>query len=286
MLHHDNYWYRLDDLNYRFADTKDQNSIASILSAFDDLIENNTRRIQILEEMARLIYKEWFVHFRYPGHESVPLVDSPLGNIPEGWEVKSFGSLVEYHRDSVKQEQINEAVPVLGLEHMPKKSITLSDWEQTSDIGSTKLRFRRDDILFGKIRPYFHKVGFALVDGVCSSDIFVWRTKQSKDFSYLLLVASSDEFVETATNSSSGTKMPRAKWDVLENYKFVYPPDELIIRFNLAIKNFFDEIRVLSFNNKKLKETRDLLLPQLITGRINISDWSEHENKESTFQKI
>ena len=62
--------------------------VTSILSAFDDLIENNTRRIQILEEMVRLIYKEWFVHFRYPGHESVPLVDSPLGNIPEGWEVK------------------------------------------------------------------------------------------------------------------------------------------------------------------------------------------------------
>ena len=69
-------------------DIKDQEKIASILSAFDDLIENNTRRIQILEEMARLIYKEWFVHFRYPGHESVPLVDSPLGKIPKGWEVK------------------------------------------------------------------------------------------------------------------------------------------------------------------------------------------------------
>ena len=76
-------------------DIKDQEKIASILSAFDDLIENNTRRIQILEEMARLIYKEWFVHFRYPGHESVPLVDSPLGKIPKGWELKSFDSIAD-----------------------------------------------------------------------------------------------------------------------------------------------------------------------------------------------
>jgi type I restriction enzyme S subunit len=72
-----------------------QRKIASVLSAYDDLIENNTRRIKILEEMARMIYREWFVNFRFPGHEKVKMVDSPLGKILEGWEVKKVGELLE-----------------------------------------------------------------------------------------------------------------------------------------------------------------------------------------------
>ena len=71
-----------------------QRRIAGILSAYDDLIENNQRRIRILEDMARSLYREWFVHFLYPGHESVPLIDSSLGPIPQGWEVKTLGALM------------------------------------------------------------------------------------------------------------------------------------------------------------------------------------------------
>ena len=72
-----------------------QRKIAAILSAYDDLIENNNRRIKLLEEMAQRIYREWFVDFRYPGHESVPLVESELGPIPEGWKVAALSSLTE-----------------------------------------------------------------------------------------------------------------------------------------------------------------------------------------------
>ncbi|MDZ7716974.1 MAG: restriction endonuclease subunit S [Balneolaceae bacterium] len=281
-----------------FPSLSTQKKIASILSAFDDLIENNTRRIEILEEMARRIYREWFVHFRYPyaqghrhtkasakersgkqanpGHEDDGLVDSgtELGEIPKGWEVKEFGELVEYERDRVKNEEVEERVSVLGLGDMLKESINLSEWENTDDIGSTKLRFKKDDILFGKIRPYFHKVGFAQTSGVCSSDIFVWRPKEYKDFVLALLAASSDKFVETATNSSSGTKMPRAKWDVLEKYLVAYPPDNLLKKLNSLIGSSLNQIRTLSFQNKRLKETRDLLLPKLISGRLVWRKWS------------
>jgi len=264
-------------------DLPTQQKIASILSAFDDLIENNSRRIEILEEMARRIYREWFVHFRFPcaqgsGEQAIPadgkpkMVDSgtELGEIPEGWEVKSFGDLVEYERDRVKDDDVDKKVSVLGLGDMPKKSITLSEWENTNDIGSTKMRFKKDDILFGKIRPYFHKVGFAQIAGVCSSDIFVWRPKDDKDFVFALLIASSDKFVETATNSSSGTKMPRAKWDVLEKYLVTYPPEELLEKLNSLVGSSLKQIRTLSFQNKRLKETRDLLLPKLISGKIEV----------------
>ena len=80
-----------------------QRKIASILSAYDDLIENNTRRIAILEEMAQAIYREWFVNFRFPGHENVKLVDSPLGQIPEGWEADDDSDDVCNHRERLTE---------------------------------------------------------------------------------------------------------------------------------------------------------------------------------------
>lgn len=93
-----------------------QRKIASILSAYDDLIENNTRRIKILEEMAQALYREWFVHFRFPGHEKVPMVDSPLGKIPEGWEVKRLGEVIElaYGKALKADNRALGEVPVYG----------------------------------------------------------------------------------------------------------------------------------------------------------------------------
>ncbi len=82
-------------LEFTLPDRTTQRKIASILWAYDDLIENNTRRIAILEEMAQAIYREWFVNFRFPGHENVKLVDSPLGQIPEGWEAAKLGAVSE-----------------------------------------------------------------------------------------------------------------------------------------------------------------------------------------------
>jgi type I restriction enzyme S subunit len=86
-----------------------QRKIAAVLSAYDDLIENNTRRIQILDEMARAIYREWFIHFRFPGHETVKMVESALGVIPEGWEVKRLADLVETqygYTESAREDEV------------------------------------------------------------------------------------------------------------------------------------------------------------------------------------
>ncbi|MGH3087424.1 MAG: restriction endonuclease subunit S, partial [Rubrobacteraceae bacterium] len=93
-----------------------QRKIASVLSAYDDLIENNTRRIEILEEMARAIYREWFVHFRFPGHEKVGMVDFPLGKVPEGWEVKKLGDVMElaYGKALKKDNRVPGPIPVYG----------------------------------------------------------------------------------------------------------------------------------------------------------------------------
>lgn len=247
-----------------------QRKIASILSAYDDLIENNTRRIEILEEMAQAIYREWFVNFRFPGHEKVGMVDSPLGKIPGGWTVKSLGEIAEQVRRNVKPEQFDPETPYVGLEHIPRKSIALSEWGTVADVQSSKLAFNRDEILFGKIRPYFHKVALAPVDGLCSSDTIVISPIAREHFGSVLFTVSSDEFVDHATQTSQGTKMPRADWSVLVKYPVVVPPPVLLGLFNELVENIVSQIQNLAFRNRNLRRTRDLLLPKLISGRIEV----------------
>jgi type I restriction enzyme S subunit len=249
-----------------------QRKIASVLFAYDDLIENNTRRIAILEEMAQALYREWFVHFRFPGHEQVALVDSELGPIPEGWGVKCLGDITEEVRRSVEPEEVDPETPYFGLEHLPRKSIALSDWGAAKDTKSTKLAFKRGEVLFGKIRPYFHKVGVAPVDGICSTDTIVIVPKLPEYFSSVLACVSSEEFVDYATLTSQGTKMPRADWKVLVRYPVAIPPGHLLSRFNTLVQEIVVQIQNMIFRNWNLRRTRDLLLPRLISGEVDVSD--------------
>ncbi len=263
---------RFPDFPATLPQLRVQQHIADILSAYDDLIENNTRRIAILEAMAQAIYREWFVEFRFPGHDKVKLVDSPLGKIPERWKPTRLGDLAGEVRRGVDPSQVDPETPYFGLEHLPRKSITLCDWGHARDVQSTKLKFRQGEILFGKIRPYFHKVGLAPVDGVCSSDAIVISPKTEGAFGPVLCCVSSEDFVSHATQTSQGTKMPRANWDVLVKYALPTPQGQLLDEFNGSIRDIVDTLRLLMLKNRNLRKTRDLLLPKLISGQLNVED--------------
>ena len=249
-----------------------QQKIAAILSTYDDLIENNAQRIKILEEMAQAIYREWFIHFRFPGHQKVKMVKSPLGPIPEGWEATVLGDLAEEVRRGVDPSEVAPDTPYFGLEHLPRKSIALSEWGFASEVQSTKLAFKTGEILFGKIRPYFHKVGVAPVNGVCSGDAIVIRPKSAEHFGGVLACVSSEAFVSHATKTSQGTKMPRANWDVLVKFPLPTPPRPLLTRFNELMIETVHLIHNLIFRNRNLRQTRDLLLPKLISGEVDVSE--------------
>ncbi len=240
--------------------------VSSILSAYDDLIENNTRRIQILEEMAQAIYREWFVNFHFPGHAGIRMVESELGMIPEGWQKSTIGAICKEVRRNISPENIDQETPYIGLEHIPRHSLALSEWGTAKDVVSTKLAFGKNEILFGKIRPYFHKVGPAPVDGVCSSDTIVIHPSTDNLFGLTLMTVFSDDFVSRATLTSQGTKMPRANWEVLQKYPVVIPSEELLLEFNRMVKNPIELIQNLLFQNRNLRRQRDLLLPHLIKG--------------------
>ena len=204
--------------------------IASILSAYDDLIENNQRRIQLLEQSAQLLYKEWFVHLRFPGHEHVTITDG----VPEGWIKKPLSTLCTDIRNSIHPKTLAPDFPYIGLEHIPRHSITLDSWGKAAEVDSNKFRFSKGDILFGKIRPYFHKVGFALVDGITSSDAIVIRPTEDRLYFYVLSLLASNEFVALASKTvREGSKMPRADWKFLLKSVFKVP--------SMALLDFFNE---------------------------------------------
>jgi len=248
-----------------------QHRIAVILSVYDELMENNTRRIHILEQMAQALHREWFVNFRFPGHAKVKLVESPMGKIPQGWLPGRLGDIAGEVRRGVNPDDVEPDTPYIGLEHLPRKSIALSEWGTAKQVQSTKLAFKKGEILFGKIRPYFHKVGVAAVDGVCSTDAIVILPKKPEYFALVLACVSNEPFVSHATQTSQGTKMPRANWEVLTKYPLPMPPAPLLSKFSAFVNEAIALVQNLVFKNRNLRRTRDLLLPKLVSGALDVS---------------
>ena len=247
------------------ADRAIQDNIASALFAYDNLIENNRQRIVLLEEAARMLYREWFIHFRFPGHEHVKFIDG----LPEGWERRTLGDVVDNVKDTVKPTNFGENEIHIGLEHIPRRSFTLCDWEAADDLASGKARFEEGDILFCKIRPYFHKVGFTIRSGLASSDAFVWRVKEKEDWPLVVCATSSDHFVAVASKTvREGSKMPRADWNVLKKYNVLKPTNSLHGVFNETIFPIASQCKALALQNRSLAQARDLLLPRLMNGEI------------------
>jgi type I restriction enzyme S subunit len=244
-----------------------QRRIADILSGYDDLLENNRRRMALLEESARLLYREWFVRLRFPGHEHTRITDG----VPEDWERKSLGDLCSEIRESVSPDTLESNTPYIGLEHMPRRSISLYDWGKVELVTSSKHRFKAGEILFGKIRPYFHKVGVAFVDGVASSDAIVIRPEEEKLHGLVLMTVSSDEFVAvTSQTMKEGSKMPRADWKQMQTYSVPLPPSGLLSTFDGVIQPIIAQLKALTFANQKLRAARDLLLPRLMSGELTV----------------
>jgi type I restriction enzyme S subunit len=251
----------------RFPDPMQQAEIAAALAAFDDLIEINRRRIQLLDQSARLLYQEWFAHLRFPGHEHVPVENG----VPKGWETVPLGTICTDIRDAVKPDKVEASAPYIGLEHIPRRSITLDDWGNAGDVQSQKFQFIEGDILFGKIRPYFHKVGFALNSGITSSDAIVIRALEPHLYTFVLLLMSSDQFVAVASKTvKEGSKMPRADWKFLKSHRVALPPKPLLLELSDICEPILAQLKVLALQSRKLREARDLLLPRLMNGEIAV----------------
>lgn len=264
----------------------EQREIASILGALDDKIDLNRRMAATLEAMARAFYRSWFVDFdpvkakaeglapAFMDETTAALFPDRFGDdgLPEGWRRGRLSDVAINPRTGVKPEQIDPSTPYIGLEHMPRRSIRLGDWGTAEDVGSQKSAMRRGDFLFGKLRPYFHKVGISPVDGICSTDIIVMRPKAPEWASFVLSVISSDDFVEHTNAGSSGTRMPRTSWGEMGRYEVVIPPTPVAAAFEAALGSMRDQIVAGVHEARNLAELRDTLLPKLMSGELRVGE--------------
>jgi type I restriction enzyme S subunit len=264
----------------------EQHEIASILSTLDDRIELNRRMSTTLEEMTRVLYQSWFVDFDPVKAKAEGLAPAFMdeatailfpdrfwgGGLPEGWRRGRLSDVAINSRTGVKPEQIDPSTPYIGLEHMPRRSIRLGEWGSAEDVGSQKSAMRRGDFLFGKLRPYFHKVGISPVDGICSTDIIVVRPKAPEWASFVLSVISSDDFVEHTNAGSSGTRMPRTNWGEMGRYEVVIPPVPVAAAFEAAFSSMRDRIVAGVHEARTLATLRDTLLPKLMSGELRVGE--------------
>jgi len=267
-------------------DREAQKTIAHILGTLDDKIELNRQMNATLDEIARTLFTSWFVTFdpvraRADGRQPEGMdaetaalfpdrvVDSELGPIPEGWTWNRFGDIAVNVRDGVPPTEIRAEENYVGLEHMPRRSVALAEWEPASKVTSNKSRFQEDDVLFGKLRPYFHKVALAPVDGICSTDILVVRPKNGCQLAWAMAVASSDAMVQQATMRSSGTKMPRTNWNNLADFMIAAPDNAVAYAFENLIRPMLDLSKQNIHASRTLADLRDTLLPELLSGLLS-----------------
>ena len=242
-----------------------QGIIAGIL-AYDDLIETNRRRIALLEESARLLYREWFVNLKFPNSQCTPISNG----VPVDWNWRRLCDIGKQQREQVVPRDLTSATAYLSMEHMTPRSICLGEWGNADCITSAKLRFQPNDILFGRIRPYFHKIGFAQIVGVTSTDMIVVRANDEDLFPLILLAMATDEFIAHAVATSNGSKMPRADWKVLKNWVLLLPPSKLRKQFASILHPMLAMITELTKTNLQLAQARNELLPKLMSGELRL----------------
>ena len=269
-----------------FPTLSEQRAIAEILGALDDKLELNRRMNETLEAMARAIFDDWFVDFgptraRTEGREPYlapevwrlfpDRIDTNTGS-PEGWRLGVLGDIAASENRAVAPAEVAADTPYIGLEHMPRRSIALSRWGRADQVKTPKLRFDAGEFLFGRLRPYFHKVGIAPFDGICSTTIAVVRPVSQEWSAPVLACISSASFVDFADRSSTGTTMPQTSWEALSRYELAIPSPALAAAFGDAVAPMLDRIVANVRESHALADTRDSLLPRLMSGRLRLRE--------------
>jgi type I restriction enzyme S subunit len=258
-----------------------QKRIASVLSAYDDLIENNTRRIKILEQMAQMIYLEWFVNFRYPGHEKVQMVESHLGPIPNAWTIKSLGDLTAVVTKGTTPTTLGRQFQESGVNFAKVESITQSgailiDKLAKIDTETHELlkrsQLRKDDILFsiagaiGRVAV----VPLRVLPANTNQALAIIRCSDPNFVTYLLSTVRSAHFQNFSLGRVVQTAQANVSLSILKSAPILVPPPTLLKLFQQTVEPILRLVDINSSRIGNLRTTRDFLLPKLISGEIPV----------------
>ena len=252
-----------------------QQRIAHVLSTYDDLIENNTRRIQILEEMAQAIYREWFVNFRFPGHEQAQMIGSQLGPIPVGWRSSKLGQVAAINRASIRKGDEPEDILYIDIASVSPGRIDSATPCRFEDApGRARRIVKHGDIIWSAVRP--NRQSYALIISPAPNTIastgFAVIAATRVPYTYLYCAVGNQDFAEYLSGQATGAAYPAVTAADFEKADILLPPTELLDRFHVIAEPLFTMKENLSRRNDVLRRTRDMLLPKLISGDISVSD--------------
>jgi type I restriction enzyme S subunit len=260
-----------------------------MLDALDDRIALLRETNATLEAIAQAMFKSWFVDFdpvhakqqgRAPEGMSEATAalfpdsfeESELGLVPRGWQVGTLGDIAKTVKKQLQPSALHSELHYVGLEHIPRKSLSLSDWGDAEGLASAKAAFAKDDILFGKLRPYFHKVAIAPFDGVCSTDVLVCQSAKPAYYGLAAMHLFSKTLIDYAERLSNGAKMPRVNWKDLAAYPICVPPETLAANYSEIIKPIISRMMANVHQAQTLATLRDTLLPRLISGQLRLPE--------------
>ena len=209
------------------------------------------------------------------------MVDSELGEIPKEWQVVKLETLIDNVKDRINAKSVSSNFPYVPIDLIPKRKLTFYNYKDGKEAKSSLIKFKRNDILLGNMRVYFHRVCLAPFEGVTRNTVFTLRPKDEKYTYYLINLINKDEFIEYASNNSKGSTMPYAVWEgVLDKIKVIKPPLNYLNQFNSKIKSNFELSISLLEQNRKLAILRDTLLPKLMSGEVEIPNDIEVNSDE------
>ena len=264
----------LAKLYVHYIDIKIQDKIANVLSNYDDLIENNNKRIKILEEMAQKIYKEWFVDFKFPNHETATFKQTDLGKIPTDWEVKQIGKEYKTYLGGTpsrnEEKYWNGNIPWLNSGKTNELRITEAS-EYITELGleksSTKLMPQYTTVLAitGATLGQVSMLGSEMCAN--QSVVGIYSDKNPEYVFYLM-----KDKIQKLVQSASGGAQQHINKDIVNEMRFVLPAETELNNFKNIVGPINKEIFNLLYKNRTLKQTRDLLLPRLISGEIDVEN--------------
>jgi type I restriction enzyme S subunit len=268
-------------------DLPTQIAINEIISLIDHQISNSRALSRNLEALAQSIFKSWFIDFdpvKAKKNAEKPVgmdaetaklfpdsfIKSDIGDIPKGWTIGSITEFAKQIRTNVKVKDMTSDVAYFGLEHLPRKSLFVFDWESAEEVSSNKSKIQAGDLLFGKLRPYFHKIVIAPVDGVCSTDIIVIEPLKEVFRSFMYLALNQESFVALMSNASSGTRMPRTSWNDMSDFQFIIPEPKILGAFESIVSELLRLGIDCVASTKELVQLRDCIIPSLILGELAV----------------
>ncbi len=263
-----------------------QARIASILSTYDDLIENNTRRIKILEQMAQMLYREWFVNFRFPGHEKVKMVESEMGLIPEAFKVTNLGALTSVITKGTTPTTLGKSFVDTGVNFVKVESISesgsiipakLAHIDTATDLLLKRSQLQENDILYS-IAGAIGRVTLVpsrILPANTNQALAIIRCSDESMITYLLQVVRSPEFLDFSHGHVVQTAQANVSLSVLKSAPVLLPPRGLLASFTQIVRPIQAMLECFSTKIENLRTTRDLLLPKLVSGEVSVEALEE-----------